>query len=355
MPHLGRGFLAMSATILALLAAPQAKAQSIFGLVSDLVSGAPLPAATVSILSSELSVLEQIETGSLGTFQLTLPGPGSYLVSVSAAGYIARLSDEIDVEGGELVEVMFTLAPVEDRIMSASVRPLESPTKPGTADLFGHVKRHDAPAIIEGVEVSIDEIGLATITNSNGYFSLKAVPQGLYEVTFSHIAFGEQSTLLLVEAGNGYELDVTLSEQPIPIEGVTVTLRSRAMARSLAQVEFRMGHNKHLGGIYLTRSDLELRGEQPLSSILRSIVGVGIRKFGHEYMVGLGRGCRGNPGFFVDGVRVANRLELLPLDMIPTMNIEVIEIYKGPASLPAEFGGADSQCGAIVIWTRRGG
>ncbi len=347
----------MSATIIALLAAPQAKAQRISGLVSDQLSGAPLPAATVHILSSDLSVLERFETGNLRTFQFALPGPGSYLVSVSAAGYIAQLSDEIKVEERELVELMFPLASVEDGMMSTSLRPLENPSKPGTADLFGRVKRNDAPAFIEGVEVSIDELGLATITNSNGYFSLEAVPQGLYEVTFSHIGFGEQTTLLLVEEGNGYQLEVALSEQAIPIEGVTVTVRSRAMARSLAQVEFRMEHNKHLGGIFLTRSDLELRGEQPLSAILRGVIGVKIRKFGHEFMVELrrGRGCGGNPGFFVDGARVANRKEPLPLDMIPTSDIEVIEIYKGAATLPAEFGGADSQCGAIAIWTRRGG
>ncbi len=33
--------------------------------------------------------------------------------------------------------------------------------------------------------------------------------------------------------------------------------------------------------------------------------------------------------------------------------IEAIEVYKGGAATPMEFGGTTAQCGSIVIWTRR--
>ncbi len=29
-----------------------------------------------------------------------------------------------------------------------------------------------------------------------------------------------------------------------------------------------------------------------------------------------------------------------------------LQVYKGAASLPAEFGGSDSQCGVVVVWTK---
>ena len=38
-----------------------------------------------------------------------------------------------------------------------------------------------------------------------------------------------------------------------------------------------------------------------------------------------------------------------------TMDIEALEIYKGAGSVPGEFGGGDAACGAIIVWTRRGG
>ena len=34
--------------------------------------------------------------------------------------------------------------------------------------------------------------------------------------------------------------------------------------------------------------------------------------------------------------------------------VEAIEAYDSPASMPAEFGGSRAGCGVIVIWTRRG-
>ena len=34
------------------------------------------------------------------------------------------------------------------------------------------------------------------------------------------------------------------------------------------------------------------------------------------------------------------------------LEVAGVEIYKGAASLPAEFGGADSQCGVVAVWTK---
>ncbi|HSM07312.1 MAG TPA: TonB-dependent receptor plug domain-containing protein, partial [Longimicrobiales bacterium] len=38
-----------------------------------------------------------------------------------------------------------------------------------------------------------------------------------------------------------------------------------------------------------------------------------------------------------------------------TLDIEAVEVYRGAASVPGEFGGGDAACGAVVIWTHRGG
>ena len=37
---------------------------------------------------------------------------------------------------------------------------------------------------------------------------------------------------------------------------------------------------------------------------------------------------------------------------IPWSQIAGVEVYKGPATLPAEFAGSNARCGAIVIWTK---
>ena len=39
-------------------------------------------------------------------------------------------------------------------------------------------------------------------------------------------------------------------------------------------------------------------------------------------------------------------------DYVLPIEIAGIEVYRGAASLPAEFSGSDARCGAIVIWTK---
>ncbi len=41
-------------------------------------------------------------------------------------------------------------------------------------------------------------------------------------------------------------------------------------------------------------------------------------------------------------------------DYVMPNEVEAIETYDSPGSLPAEFGGSRAGCGVIVIWTRRG-
>ncbi|RMH14199.1 MAG: hypothetical protein D6701_11515, partial [Gemmatimonadetes bacterium] len=57
----------------------------------------------------------------------------------------------------------------------------------------------------------------------------------------------------------------------------------------------------------------------------------------------------------VNGVKRSTvSLERGDLDLIRPEDIEAIEVYRGASEVPAEFGGSDAGCGAIVIWTRRG-
>ncbi|WP_423924508.1 carboxypeptidase regulatory-like domain-containing protein [Candidatus Palauibacter sp.] len=39
-------------------------------------------------------------------------------------------------------------------------------------------------------------------------------------------------------------------------------------------------------------------------------------------------------------------------DLVLPTEIAGIEVYTGAAALPAEFGGHDARCGAVVIWTK---
>ena len=49
---------------------------------------------------------------------------------------------------------------------------------------------------------------------------------------------------------------------------------------------------------------------------------------------------------FLDGIPMRGDPGVLMIE------VAGVEVYKGPASLPAEFTGSDSRCGAVVIWTK---
>ena len=59
--------------------------------------------------------------------------------------------------------------------------------------------------------------------------------------------------------------------------------------------------------------------------------------------------------YFVDGAHFPfehNSADPFP---IPVTDIMAMEIYAGTAQIPAEFQRMANSCGAIVIWTKRGG
>jgi hypothetical protein len=42
-------------------------------------------------------------------------------------------------------------------------------------------------------------------------------------------------------------------------------------------------------------------------------------------------------------------------DLVAPGAIEGIELYRGTATIPAEFLTPQARCGVVAIWTRRGG
>ncbi len=333
-----------------------ADAQSIQGLVSDARTANPIPAVRVTLLDAEMGTVSETRSSTIGSFSLQLPTTGVYYLSMTVDGYGALLSNPLDIPTPDNFEILVSMSPLDPTgVVSTEIG--ANDTDAGSADLIGRVADFESKRGVEGVSVVLLETGAKTLTDSNGYFSLPRVSQGIHLVEFAGLGMRTQLDTLLFEGGKAYQLDVTMSPEAIPIEGVTVQLRSRPLVRSLVNVQFRLNHNRHLGGQFLTRDELDFRGGQPLSQILSTLPGVEVRQLNvTDYEVRLSRTyCTNSPTMWVDGSRVASGEEPLDLNMIPTFDIEVVEVYASPASLPAEFSGASGNCGAIVIWSRRGG
>ena len=88
-----------------------------------------------------------------------------------------------------------------------------------------------------------------------------------------------------------------------------------------------------------------------MAAMLQELPSTRIRNRGLTWSIELRGGC--TPTIFVDGVRVGRGGVSEFLNM-STISVEIIEVFPGAASLPAEYNDPGTFC-AIGIWTKRGG
>lgn len=200
--------------------------------------------------------------------------------------------------------------------------------------------------------VTVPELALTTITNDEGLFYLQEMPFGIYTIEIEHIAHAKRSVPARVAGGLTHNMQIELDVEAIELGGIEVTVETKRFYMDREGLISRM--NLGFGDFY-TRADIERIGTSSIAELLGRTAGV--RSFNNGAGLYIrGRACV--PMVFVDGL-MWSLDERMGLKDLSTFNADVIEFYKGTASIPAEFNfstNATDQvgCGAIVIWTRRG-
>ena len=106
-------------------------------------------------------------------------------------------------------------------------------------------------------------------------------------------------------------------------------------------------------------------GEPATGDLISTVAGVDLRHAGSAaYATGaraapqLSVRTRPDPCFmdvYIDGALVYTKaMTEAPFDLnsIGLSHIAAIEVYTGPATMPAEFNRTSRECGVIAIWTR---
>jgi hypothetical protein len=152
-------------------------------------------------------------------------------------------------------------------------------------------------------------------------------------------------------------LVIRLIPRAAPLVGVTATAEARSRSMLLSGFEGR----RRLGtGTFFTREQLEERGWPTIPNLLRTVAGVNVTESGRRSGVSMARSAqarRCHPVLFLDGVRLNSSSDPAEsvrrvYEMIPGTDLTAVEIYKGRSELPAEFGGPEVGCGAIVAWSK---
>jgi hypothetical protein len=109
-------------------------------------------------------------------------------------------------------------------------------------------------------------------------------------------------------------------------------------------------------GSYVTRADIDKRNPSQAFQMLFGVPGVQVdSRTGRVRSLYPGSLGACEMTYWVDGVRFADGAGATPLSIIPPTEIEAMEVYPRTSGVPAEFGGSQSACGVVLIWTRRGG
>ena len=115
------------------------------------------------------------------------------------------------------------------------------------------------------------------------------------------------------------------------------------------------------GSAFFTAEDIERRNPLRITHMIADAPGIRLANCNMW-----GHGCKLN--IFLDGnLAIRGSKERWSLtsgggtdmnpresinDLVLPTEIAGIEVYTGGAGLPAEFGGHDARCGAVVIWTK---
>lgn len=212
--------------------------------------------------------------------------------------------------------------------------------------ILGRVVDQEKGDPVEGAELRIRGTGLMRISDARGRFEFDRVPGGAHVLEVSHLAFRVRTDSIQVLPGATLELAVGLTADPVLLEPLLVTVRSRVLEAN----GFYSRREQGLSGLLLTREQIEERRPARLTDLFVSIPGV---RLAHRDGVGASVVLfpRGNlmegetcyPDVWVDGVITT----IIDLDQFHPDQVEGLEVYQG-AGTPLRY---NSACGAILIWT----
>ncbi len=330
---------------------------TIAGVVID-SAGKPVANATVRVATGSPSTT----TDTQGQFRLVGVPAGEARVQVTGDGY-TPLGFEFAIAANVTVSLKLTLLPAPTpppaAVVSAPAAPAvtaaapdTSQVPPGRTSITGKVIDSTGRPIF-GAAVQAISTNLSTLTDSLGRFRVQNLSPGLVFVRVRKIGYLSEYFPLQTEAGK--------------VASVTVKLRPASSAPALARVEVRadarrdarmVGFYERLrlgNGVFVEREELLRRNTSNISEVLRGRNGVNIIRDANNNPVVFGRNLTGAGycamGVLIDGVFV-NTTGMSIDQLANTQDVRAIEVYKTGPSVPAAFQRRETDCGAVLIWTR---
>lgn len=253
-------------------------------------------------------------------------------------------------------------------------------TAVGTAPRLTGVVTDTARQPLAGVRVSVVGTALAAATDSAGRFVLAGIPAGPLRVAFRRLGFEPDTLVLDPRTLRRDSASAALRPLAVRLAPTVVTATREFQSAKLAGFYRRRRGGR---GQYVTRAQFEPFAPPDVASVLRRFHSLQLEPTPEGQLVVSTRGpAVRNLRLAACAMRIGLDGQLMPgdfrIDEVPIEEVEAIEVYAGPASVPAEFqtvlpgqdpisrdtalhGGGTSDietstsCGLVMIWTATGG
>ena len=220
----------------------------------------------------------------------------------------------------------------------------------GTGGVSGVVKDSLGSPVV-GAIVSVGGSTLTAESDEEGKFTLAKASPGELSLRVRRIGFKPDTVRVTVLAGGDHPITITLARLAVELQPLVIYGRRNVTGRMAGFYE-RLGRGM---GHFLTREQIERRNPMNMTDMFRMIPGARVETRGLGNQAVRFRGARQAPLVWLDGTPLyAGEFDL---DSVDPRSFEGIEIYSGPASVPAEFLGNRMQSsagGTIILWTRQG-
>lgn len=241
-----------------------------------------------------------------------------------------------------------------------------------TGTLSGQILDEVTRAPVEGARIVLEGLEREGISNRLGRFALSAVPAGMVRVRLERLGYAQSRGAVEIKAGEVTEALLYMSTEAVPLDGIVVTARRREA--KLPTVEGFERRYYSGWGRFVLEDEIQQRNPTKLVEVLRE---TGLEVTGNGTSVLLSRAnCA--PAVYIDGVKVTHPQlikrnskpsyqNLWPdpgaspaqeaaynLSLVHPSSVVAVEVYRSTLETPAEFLDFSSNCGAVVVWTRRG-
>jgi hypothetical protein len=194
------------------------------------------------------------------------------------------------------------------------------------------------------------------LTGTNGFFVLNSKTAGAFYLSASALGFQDgRAGILDIGDGGEMSLEFRLRPRAVELEGIMVNLPAGVVREGYLVSNGFYGRLLEGSGQFITPADIEKSHALRASELLYNISRVDVIQEGGRSRITM-QGTMGTcaPPIWVDGVLISR--DGSDLDQIVNMlSIEALEVYRGPAEVPLQWGGTNSTgCGVIVAWTRQG-